>query len=155
MKPIPISEKKRTYTITSYSGLSILRQLFQDIERRGNFKKGITVTVEPKKSQRSLKQNKLFWKWVGEIRDQASDSNGKYFTSEYWHWYFCETLLAMVVLEGPEGSVKKRQRTTRDLSVKEFAEMLTKLEAIVISDWGLELTNPDDLYWEALGVKKK
>jgi hypothetical protein len=53
------------------------------------------------------------------------------------------------------GKTIKQLVSTADLKVKPFADYLRQIEIFAASDLGIVLPSGDDLYWEAMGIKRK
>lgn len=102
-----------------------------------------------KKDLRSLAQNRLYWKWLGEIARDARTEDGKQLTADKWH-YLCK--LRFLGFEEFEvmGMVHRLPaKSTRKLSVKAFTDYLMELEAEFVARH-VDLTFNDD-YEQAMG----
>ena len=118
----------------------------------------------PKGKVRSIAQNNLLHMWLGEVAKHTGETkadekdNAK---KKYVHPIllrddpgYAEMWVSIRAVD-PEHRQALRQGVlklihTSDLKVKQFAEMLNEFER----DWrmqGVNLTRPDDLYWEAMG----
>ena len=87
----------------------------------------LKVTWGAYKSNRSLEQNKLLWKWLDIVRMHIADSGGELFTAEDLHeWYKAKLLPSRVVVMNGEA-IRCRSTTTK-LNTKQMAEYLTGIE---------------------------
>jgi tRNA U34 5-carboxymethylaminomethyl modifying enzyme MnmG/GidA len=105
------------------------------------------VIVREHKESRTLKQNKLLFLWHGEVKKHLEEHHGIIASSDDVHEEMISRLLPMVV---SPITMKPRRQSTRDLKVKEFAELLEKYEAYMASEKGVFLSRPDDLYYVAI-----
>lgn len=106
----------------------------------------MVVTVDKHKKNRSLAQNSLYWKWIGEMRDFYLESTGEPLTAESIHDDLRRAFLKVkpttdIVTQRP----KLDTESTKTLNVAPFAEYLNKIHAHAATSWGLTLTIPPDL----------
>ncbi|MCK4609496.1 MAG: recombination protein NinB [Gammaproteobacteria bacterium] len=114
---------------------------------------GCTVEIKPKKINRSAAQNRLFHMWVKEIAVYVSKSGRGCWSPEAWKQYLKSLFIEIEILDVPGGSIQIR-RGSSQLSKREFAHFLEQIEAKARSDWNIPLTCPDDIYRQAMGVKR-
>lgn len=124
------------------------------------------------KLQRSVLQNKLYWKWITIIGNELG------YTKEEMHELYKERLLIPIFIRDNEGfaemvgavkavrgrkmkeqaDILKREiirlTSTTDCTTAQFAEYLTDIERDA-ANLSIILPHPDDLYWESLGIKRK
>ena len=115
--------------------------------------KPIQVKVQEYQSKRSLSQNNLMWAWYTEISKFWYESTDDWFDPELWHDQLKEKCLGFEVIATPNGQ-KKRLRSTKKLGVKGMAEYLNNVELYMGSKFQVQLSKPEDLYYESMGVKK-
>ena len=113
--------------------------------RSTGFEKPLRVVVTEDKSKRSNEQNKLLWKRLGEVSQQAMP-RGQRFSDEVWHEYLKRELLPEECAKGvnkwdylPTGE-KVLKMGTPDLNVEEMTTYLDKLAAHVATEYGVELS---------------
>ena len=107
------------------------------------------VSIKEWRESRSLSQNSLYWKWLGEINKQSpliiEDSKAK--GSELWHEvfkkYYC-----------PVKNITNREKvlpikSTKVLDVGEMTFYLSKVESFCI-DRGLIITIPENSEYNQL-----
>lgn len=131
------------------------RSLEMDMHRLGRriremaVEKPVKVKISEDKETRRDKQNKLMWRWHNEFVKHRYEVAGELFTPEQWHEAFKPQFIGTADPVKINGEWVIASRSTKDLSVKEFAEMLTKYQAEAAQD-GCQLTSSDDLYWAAV-----
>lgn len=96
--------------------------------------KPLAVTVTEYKSLRSIEQNKRYWAIIRQISEQAY-LNGTCYSSDAWHEHFKRMFIGSVDL--PDGGTYGQSSTS--LSVPEFADYMTKVEAYAASELGVEI----------------
>ena len=97
--------------------------------------KPLSVEVTEFKSQRSDPQNRLYWKRLSEIADNAW-VDGQQFTREAWHHHLASEFLPKIPTPGGELV----PISTTKLDVAEFTEYLDKIAAYAATELQLELT---------------
>ena len=95
--------------------------------------KPLVVELKPEKTKRSLDQNARYWGLVAQVAEQAS-VDGKQFSAEAWHELLKREILGLVDLPGGQTM----GRSTATLTVAEFAEFMTKVEAWAAQTLGVE-----------------
>lgn len=111
-------------------------------EQRANGKV-CTVTVTPYRKPRTTPQNALYWVWLTEIRDHIHASTGEAFTPEELHADFGVKFLPGTMRRNVFGEQRFNPVSTTTLSVAEFGEYLTKIEAYCVVSLGMELSKMD------------
>ena len=103
------------------------------IQKIGEFEgKGVIITVQERKSSRSLAQNRLMWLWLTEIAEQSG------FDKDSLHEYFKRKFLGMESQE-VMGEVVEVPASTTKLKVGQMADYLTQIEALAMEQ-GFVLT---------------
>lgn len=113
-----------------------------------NLEKPWQVEIKLYKKNRSLAQNKLYRRWLGEI----SKCNGD--DPDALHEHFKEQYIETEYVTA-FGKTKVKTKTTTDLNTKEFTQYLEKIDRFCVSFLNLVLSSPEDLYYEAMGIKRK
>jgi hypothetical protein len=106
------------------------------------------IKIEPQKLTRSICQNKLYWLWLGAIREETGND------TEDLHEIFAWKFLPPVLREAMGEMIETRQSTAK-LSTAEFAKYLEQIEVFSGMELGIVLPYPEDLYWNALGASRK
>ena len=102
----------------------------------------VIVEMKANTDTRSMKQNKLYWKWLTVFEETGN-------TKDAMHTYLRETYLGCE-FENVMGQTIKIIPSTTKLCVKEFSEYLLKID-ILASEMGLILPRPVDLYYDSIG----
>ena len=106
------------------------------------------VDIKQYKPNRSLAANRLYWKWLQIIGDDLG-----------YHRDELHATLAVKFLGIKEticmGENISQPVSTSSLHVKEFSEYLNRIEMFSHGELGIMLPNSDDLYYEAMGIKRK
>ena len=102
------------------------------------------VSLERKREQRSIPQNKLMWMWFKAIADVWSDATGRKYLSEDVHDAYCIMFLPR---EAPNGM--RYAGSTSALTKEEMTDFLNKVHADAATEYGITLPNPDDQLFEA------
>lgn len=114
------------------------------------WKGDVAIQIKPHKQGRSQAQNRLLWKWHSEFQKHIQESQGQTFDTEEIHEFIVGKLLPRKAITMPDGEPVIVRASTKKLKVAEFAEFLSKYEMLCADSYGLQLTKPDDLYWQAL-----
>lgn len=86
------------------------------------------LIVRPRKSKRSIEQNRRLWALLREVSANVW-LNGKKYSDEVWHEHFKRTLIGCNEIELPDGTTELRGISTTTLSVAEFGDYMTQIEA--------------------------
>ena len=105
------------------------------------------IDIKLYKKNRSLAQNKLYFMWMKVIGDSIG------YTSEEMHAIMADKFLTTEFVEYGGDRIKRDKSTSR-LNTKEFTEYLEKIDRWAASEMGIALPSPEELIWEALGIKK-
>lgn len=95
--------------------------------------KPLQVEVTEEKDSRSLAQNRRYWS-ILQVIAETGWIHGKQFDREAWHFFFRKRFLPC--LDGPDGLVIPT--STTKLSVEEFNEYMTQVEAFAAQELGVE-----------------
>ena len=112
-----------------------------------NIDKPWSVDVKPYKKNRSLAQNKLYWKWITCIGDEIG------YTSEEMHVIMADKFLVTKFVEYDDDKIKMDKSTSR-LNTKEFTEYLEYIDRWAAGEMGIVLPSPEDLIYEAMGIRR-
>jgi len=110
------------------------------------------IEIREDKATRSVKQNKLYWLWLKVIDDETGMPKLDYLEDGKWHKglhtrFKCDHIDKEFY---DDGSMKIP--STKKLKIKGFTEYLERIDRAMI-ELGIILPHPNDLYWEAMGVK--
>lgn len=107
--------------------------------------KPLAIRVSEYRSKRSEEQNRLMWRWLGEVAEQAY-VGGQRYTAEVWNEHCKAQLLPEETAAGkskwlhmPSGE-RRLMLSTSDLNVAEMSEYLDKLSAYASTELGVALS---------------
>lgn len=118
--------------------------------------KPIKVTVTEIKANRSKAQNRLLWKWNGEIQRHMREAYGQMASDEEWHEILvsklCPSEIHPVTL--PDGTRYRvgRARTSK-FKVDQMTQYLELLDAYCAESLNLLLPHPEDLVYAIWGER--
>lgn len=87
----------------------------------------VDVIVRPRKSKRSIEQNKRYWALLREVAATVW-VDGRQFSDEVWHEQFRRWFIGMDETIMPDGEVVIRGISTTTLTVAEFTDYMTRIE---------------------------
>lgn len=137
--------------ITKENANSLMPKVAQFIQ--SELKAGNSVELEINRVEltRSNAQNRLLWGvWYKEIVQHLKDHHGVHASPDAIHEDIVQRLGYYKVKSGLNGDVIVREQT-RKMSVKRFTQLLNDLEQYSITNWGLYLSHPEDIYYMAMG----
>jgi hypothetical protein len=126
-----------------------------DIDRAINQLKNINLDkpwrldLKLYKKNRTAAQNRILWLWMGYLAKELGHNRQEDVYSD-----MCEMFLPTISYESMEGKQKERQQGSSGLNTKEFTEFLERIDRWVVSFFGWTLPSPEDLYYEAMGIRK-
>jgi len=100
------------------------------------------VTIEPFKKKRTLSQNALMWKWIGEVANLVHKETGQ--DADDIHEFFKTKFLPARIVEIAGETIERR--TTTKLSTQEMSDYMTKIHAFVTSELGFILPLPEEMH---------
>lgn len=112
-----------------------------DYIKKLNLNKKYTVNIEIEKKKRSLNQSNLYWLWLTCIQEETGNDKN------LLHDHFRELYLPYtehIVFGIPKKSLMSTTTLTTDI----FKQYLDKIQVFSSSELGIELPNPDDLYFD-------
>ena len=112
-----------------------------------NVDKPWSVDIKLYRKNRSVAQNKLYWKWITCIGDEIG------YERDELHAIMADKFLPDEIVEYGGKQIKKDKSTSR-LNTKEFTEYLEKIDRFAATELGIVLPSPDDLYYDALGIRR-
>ena len=99
----------------------------------------LAVEIKPHVNSRSLRQNRLYWKWIGEICEIRG------WGLNVTHEALRDNFIPVRVELGPNGPVEYRPSTTK-LTTKQMSEYMEKVSAHAATEFGVIVSHPDDHY---------
>ena len=119
-----------------------------------SLEKPVEITIKEWEQNRTNAQNNLMHLWFNKIPEHRFLTTGEMHSPLAWKEYLKEKFLGFDMIELPDGSVKAITKHTSDCSTKELTEFLEKIDFYAVTELGLMLPRPDDIYWQAMGIKK-
>ena len=104
------------------------------------------IEIRDDKDSRSVKQNRLYWEWISVIGGELG------YTKDETHAILRDKFLGYTETT-TKLSVIKELRSTTKLKVGEFKDYLEQID-IFVSEYGIMLPRPEDLYYESMGIKR-
>lgn len=97
----------------------------------------IRLIVTSEERRRTKEQNAYYFGVV--LRDIAEQAwvNGEQFGAAAWHEHFAEQFAPREELRLPSGRLVTHRKSTKDFTVAEFGEYLTKVQASAGNDFGV------------------
>jgi hypothetical protein len=97
------------------------------------------LTVSKQVKHRTIDQNRLMWLWFACLEHDSGT------LKETYHDYYCgKFLLRHETVMGKDVTLVGG---TSKLNTVQFKNFLDKVQADAVSEKGIILPNPDDLYW--------
>ncbi len=117
----------------------------------------LTVEIRIAEDQRSIQQNRFYWKACLEQISQQAKLDGVGFLPEGWHWYMKRKFLGYrfkkVMIPGNKRvSIIRELRSTTGLSVKKMSDYLDKVQAHAAQDLGVEFIEQNWQQWTAIDM---
>ena len=98
--------------------------------------------------RRTIDQNSLYWLWLKCLQDETGEDKDRL------HEYFKARYLGISTVEVFGVDVQMSASTTK-LDTKEMTHYLDRIQQFALTDLGIALPNPSDLYWEQFYQKYK
>lgn len=102
----------------------------------------LRVIFTTEERRRTPEQNARYWSGavLGAIAEQVF-VEGRQFTEEVWHEELAQRFCPRIEVTLPSGEIFTRRKSTSEMSVKEFAEYVQKVEAYAASELLVEFGN--------------
>lgn len=97
----------------------------------------IVVIVCDDEVTRSTQQNRFYWGAVLATIHEQVFVDGRHYDTETWHEYFARKFCAHEDVLMPDGEVVSRRKSTAKMSVAEFNEYLSRVQAHAANEWGV------------------
>ena len=116
--------------------------------------KPVEITIKEYVKNRSHAQNRLMHDWFNKMSEHYFLTTGESYAPLSWKELLKEKFLGFDMIELPDGTIKAITKHTSDCNTKELTEFLEKIDHYAVTELGLMLPKPDDLWWEAMGITK-
>lgn len=104
------------------------------------------VTIQPEKTKRSIEQNRRMWAVLNEVAGQVR-VDGQAYKPDTWHEFYkarflpCETAWIC-------GQLVSVPESTTTLTVRDFAQYMTQIEAHATQELGVRFTETREFFDE-------
>nr|DAJ23707.1 MAG TPA: NinB protein [Caudoviricetes sp.] len=123
------------FTLTPQNARGVMRSIWDNLN--GWFENGnLEITIRPRKSKRSVEQNRRLWKIYGELADKAW-VNGRRYSAETWHEYCKGVLLGFDIKVMPDGTEVKMPISTTTLNTAEMTDYQNRLQSWAATEFGI------------------
>ena len=116
--------------------------------------KPVEITIKEYVKNRSHAQNRLLHDWFNKMSEHYFLTTGESYAPLAWKELLKEKFLGFDMIELPDGTIKAITKHTSDCNTKELTEFLEKIDHYAVTELGLMMPKPDDLWWEAMGIAK-
>lgn len=104
------------------------RQAFNAAEQLVNAGEDIEIIIRLRKSKRSADQNRRYWAMLRDIAGSVWVA-GRQYQADVWHEQYARWFIGTEDLVMPDGSRQTRAISTSALSVSQFSDYMTRIEA--------------------------
>lgn len=99
--------------------------------------RSVLIIVTSEDAKRNTAQNARLWGYVYRHIAEQAWVNGAQFKADVWHEHFAREFGACEDVTLPTGEVVVRRKSSADMSVADFAEFMTRIEACAASELGV------------------
>lgn len=115
--------------------------------------KTMAIKVGEFNQTRSIAQNRLLWKWHGELRSHIEECTGYISDNDSIHEYVLSKIGQNQVATIGGESFDVREKTSK-MTVKRFTEFLNLYDRWAREKYQLNFSKPEDIYYQAMGLSK-
>lgn len=127
------------YSIHSSESLSHVQHVITNLDHGKKW----DVEIKRKTSGRSLSQNALYWRWMGNIASLVSDHTG--YEKDEVHELFKEAFLTPKIIT--IGCMEVSTYSTKTLTTKEMKEYMDRIDRFCIQNLGISLPIPEEMHF--------
>lgn len=98
----------------------------------------VRIIVTAEEAKRNIEQNKRLWGHVYKCIAEQAWVNGEQFDADVWHEHFCRLYGVCDEITLPTGEIITRRKSSRDMTVGEFAEYMNRVEAEAANTLGVD-----------------
>lgn len=98
----------------------------------------LRVIVTTTASKRNVEQNKRLWGHVYKCISEQAWVNGHQYSADVWHEHFARKHGVCDEVTLPDGEIVTRRKSTTEMTVREFAEYMHKVESDAAAELGVE-----------------
>ncbi len=97
----------------------------------------LRLIVTTATTRRNAEQNKRYWGFVlRTIADQVI-MDKRHYDTDVWHEYFARKFCSLEEMTLPGGEIVVRRRSTTEMTVGEFTEYMSRVEAHATQELGV------------------
>ena len=97
--------------------------------------KPLMIEISDFKEKKTRAQEKLFHAILGDAAE-CVEVEGKRFTKPVWKEYYASKFLPLEEMVMPDGEIRQRRKSTSDLNVGEYSELIDKTLADLATEFG-------------------
>lgn len=101
----------------------------------------IRLIVTTEERRRTIEANAHYWGYVLRTIAEQAWVNDQQFTADTWHEYYANLYCPKVEVVLPTGEIFSRRKSTSEMSQKEFADYVTRVQANAAQERGVEFSN--------------
>lgn len=101
--------------------------------------KPLRLIVTQSDAKRNTEQNRRLWGYVYRTIAEQAWVDGKQYSADVWHEYFARKFGVCEDVTLPDGEIIVRRKSTTQMTVKEFADYMTRIEVEAGTELGVEL----------------
>ncbi|WP_211243417.1 recombination protein NinB [Chitiniphilus eburneus] len=105
----------------------------------------LRIIVTSSERKRSNEANARYWKGVLEQIATQAWVNGRQYGKEIWHEHYARKFGICDEMRLPDGTLILRRKSTTEMSSREFAEYMTRVEADAASELGVRFFEREDV----------
>ena len=117
------------------------------------FSKPLKVVISEDKQTRTAAQNRLMHMWFNHISEHYQQTIGEAYSPMAFKELLKRQFLGFDLIDLPNGETVAQTKSTRDCNTKELTDFLQKIEVWALTEISCQLPHPEDLYWQAMGIK--
>lgn len=97
----------------------------------------LRLIVTTSSARRNAEQNKRYWGFVLKTIAEQAFVSGKLHAADVWHEYFARKFGVCDEVVLPDGEIITRRKSTTEMTVGEFTEYMTRVEAHATQELGV------------------
>lgn len=97
----------------------------------------LRIILTSEQAKRNNEQNRRLWGYVYKTIAEQAWVNGQRFDADVWHEHLARKFGVCDEVVLPDGEIISVRRSTTKMSVQEFAEYMTRVEAYAATELGV------------------
>lgn len=128
----------REYTLRSSEAWQAFASFVRDHAKQLNDSgTPLRLIVTTATTRRNAEQNKRYWGFVLKTIAEQAFVKGQVYASDVWHEYFARKFGVCDEVVLPDGEIITRRKSTTEMTVGEFTEYMTRVEAHATQELGV------------------